>query len=133
MSSPPTEQQFNEIIRVAKEIRQAAYAPFSNFHVGAALLTTDGRVFAGVNVENSSYGLTICAERSAAVTAVTAGYHEFAAIAIASPGGVTPCGACRQFLFEFGDLRVLMVDANQKAIPRNCLLSELLPDGFRFS
>lgn len=84
-------------------MRERAYAPYSQFTVGAALVTDDGTVFGGANVENASYGLAICAERTAAVTAVAAGHTSFRAIAIAGPETTVtaPCGACRQFLNEF--------------------------------
>lgn len=94
---------WDALSRAAHEMRARAYAPYSKFTVGAALLTEDGRVFVGANVENASYGLGICAERSAIVSAVAAGVQRFVAIAIASPGDVpaSPCGACRQVLAEF--------------------------------
>jgi len=85
----------------AREVATRAYAPYSNFHVGAALLTKEGRIITGCNVENSSFGVTICAERTAATRAVASGLREWTAIAIVSPTGVSPCGACRQFLAEF--------------------------------
>jgi cytidine deaminase len=120
------------IIHAALEARQNAYAPYSNFQVGAALLTKDGAIFHGANVENASYGLTICAERAAATGAIVAGHREFLAIAVASPGGASPCGACRQFLAEFGlDLVVLTVDADQPFQIKEATLTALLPDGFR--
>lgn len=95
--------KIDEIVARAKEMRERAYAPYSGFTVGAALVAHDGTVFVGANVENASYGLAICAERSAAVSAVAAGYREFSAIAIAGPETTitAPCGACRQFLNEF--------------------------------
>ena len=89
------------LVAAALEARRQAYAPYSKFAVGAALLTSTGRIFPGCNVENTSYGLTICAERTAACSAVAAGEREFTAIAVALSGGGTPCGACRQFLAEF--------------------------------
>jgi len=85
----------------ARDVATRAYAPYSNFHVGAALLTKEGRIITGCNVENSSFGVTICAERTAATRAVASGLREWTAIAIVSPTGVSPCGACRQFLAEF--------------------------------
>jgi cytidine deaminase len=100
-----------ELIAAARQARQAAYCPYSRFSVGAALRTRSGRLFTGVNVENASYGLTLCAERVAVGTAVAAGERDFEAIAIVLNGGGSPCGACRQVLYEFGpDLRVLMAD-----------------------
>lgn len=89
--------------RAAKVVQARAYAPYSGYHVGAALLSEDGRVFSGANVENASYGLAQCAERSAIGAAVAAGARRFVAIAIASPGTkpATPCGMCRQVLAEF--------------------------------
>ncbi|HEY9181467.1 MAG TPA: cytidine deaminase [Candidatus Baltobacteraceae bacterium] len=92
-----------ELLAHARQVRENAYAPYSRFAVGAAILTDDGTVFTGANVENASYGLAICAERSAAVAAVAAGYRDFEAIAVAGPDTTVtaPCGACRQFLNEF--------------------------------
>ena len=93
-----------ELYRKAKETAQNAYAPFSNFYVGAALLSKSGKVYTGVNVENSSYGATICAERSAFLQGVTAGERSFEKIAVATKeGGAWPCGICRQFMWEFCD------------------------------
>lgn len=94
-----------ELINYAKKAMNNAYAPYSNFCVGAALLTDDGTVYTGCNIENSSFGATICAERTAAVKAVSEGHRRFTKIAIVSKaGGYTyPCGICRQFLSEFSD------------------------------
>ena len=94
---------WDALARAAHEIRARAYAPYSGYTVGAALLAEDGRVFVGANVENASYGLGLCAERSAIASAVAAGVKRFVAIAVASPGDVaaSPCGACRQVLAEF--------------------------------
>ncbi len=120
-----------ELIGKAVEVRERAYAPYSRFKVGAALLSRDGRVFAGCNVENASYGLTVCAERVALFKAVSEGTREFEAIAIAcGKGPCAPCGACRQVLFEFApDLTVIMTDSEGKEI-RVSKLSDLLPEGF---
>lgn len=117
------------LIEQAKQAREGAYAPYSQFAVGAALLTRSGRVFTGANVENASYGLTVCAERVAVFKAVTAGEREFAAIAIASSNGASPCGACRQVLAEFGlDMLVISVDMDDRV--RQWRLEELLPASF---
>jgi cytidine deaminase len=111
-------------------VRRSAYAPYSRFRVGAALLTASGKVFVGCNVENASYGLTICAERNAVFRAVAAGERRFAAIAIAaeSKGVVRPCGACLQVLAEFGpELRIII--ANGARI-EEVALADLLPQRF---
>jgi len=119
-----------ELIDSALEQLNKAYAPFSGFAVGAALLSKSGKVFTGVNVENSSYGLSICAERVACVKAVSEGEKEFDMIVVATDSDEpsTPCGACRQFLWEFGDMRVILVNKEKKT--KEYMLSELLPDGF---
>lgn len=120
-----------KLFRMAVAAEKNSYAPFSNFHVGAALLSVDGRVFTGVNVENSSLGATICAERTACTKAVSEGVREFTKIAISGNGGEAwPCGICRQFLYEFApDLRVITgVDEDHL---QDKSLSEILLDGFR--
>lgn len=120
-----------ELFRMAVAAEKNSYAPFSNFHVGAALLSVDGRVFTGVNVENSSLGATICAERTACTKAVSEGVREFTKIAISGNGGEAwPCGICRQFLYEFApNLRVITgVDEDHL---QDKSLSEILLDGFR--
>ena len=89
------------LLEKASQARDAAYAPYSGFKVGAALLTPEGDVYTGCNIENASYGLSICAERTALFHAVSQGAREFSAVAIAATPGVTPCGACRQVLAEF--------------------------------
>ena len=111
--------------------RQQAYAPYSRFTVGAALLTSTGRVFSGCNVENASYGLAICAERSAVCNMVTAGERSIVAVAVASKGAVTPCGACRQVLSEFGDdFEVLCVDGVDGRLQK-WTIKQLLPGAFK--
>jgi len=126
-SLPPDDDQLVEQARLA---RQQAYAPYSRFRVGAALLTKSGRVFTGANVENAVHGLAICAERNAIFQAVACGEREFEAIAVVTEPGVTPCGACRQVMQEFdnGSLRVIVADTagNQ----RTYLLTHLLPHAF---
>jgi len=118
-----------QLIALALKARQKAYAPYSHYLVGAALLTASGKVFTGANVENASYGLAICAERTAAVKAVSEGERDFVAIAVATENGGSPCGACRQVLNEFGpDMRVLIADADGKY--QAMRLSELLPASF---
>ncbi len=118
-----------DLIRRASEAAARAYAPYSGFRVGAALLCEDGSVYPGVNVENRSYGLTSCAERSAVFAAVTDGKQSYAAIAVYSPDSpepLPPCGACRQVLSEFGDdIEVLCCGSNGTVLRRK--ISELLP------
>jgi cytidine deaminase len=122
------------LIQAALDVREHAYAKYSQFLVGAALLTVDGRTFVGCNVENVSYGLTNCAERSAVFAAIAAGQREFSLLAIASAGGVTPCGACRQVLMEFApELPILLVDVNQPATIVEVNLNDLLPGAFTFA
>ncbi len=125
-----TEQTAKELLAVAAEMRERAHAPYSGFRVGAALLTADGSVFPGCNVENSSYSLTCCAERAAVFTAVAAGHRAFAAIAIDAGGkAVPPCGACRQVLSEFApDLPIILSDEHGQ--PRFLTLTNLLPEPF---
>jgi cytidine deaminase len=123
-----------DLIEAALASRQQAYARYSQFAVGAALLAADGRVFAACNVENASYGLTICAERAAVFAAVAAGQREFQALAVASAGGVTPCGACRQVLVEFApDLHILLVDVDRPDEIVEANLRDLLPAAFQFT
>jgi len=120
------------IVHAAIEVRQRAYAKYSKFLVGAAVLTADGRIFAGCNVENSSYGLTICAERAAVFAAVAAGQQRFEQLAIATAGGSMPCGACRQVLAEFApDLPILLIDINRPGTIVEVNLRDLLPQAFR--
>jgi len=119
-----------ELIALAAQARARAYAPYSQYPVGAALLASSGQAYTGCNVENASYGLTICAEQAAVVKAVCAGEREFEAIAIITENGGSPCGACRQVLFEFADdLRVLIADASGNYQTRS--LAGLLPEQFR--
>ena len=121
------------LLALVRAARENAYAPYSRFKVGALAVAADGRVFPGVNVENLSYGVTICAERSALVSAVSAGVRKFACVVVIAdtPGPVTPCGACRQFIAEFGlDIEVIM--ANLKGKVQRAKISELLPAAFAF-
>jgi cytidine deaminase len=121
----------SELAEQAFQAMGKAYAPYSHFQVGAALLTESNTVVSGCNVENCSYGLTICAERTAAAYAVSQGLIQWKAIAIASAGGVAPCGACRQFLAEFApDLTIILVDSSKRLPPVVTSLTDLLPNRF---
>ena len=119
------------LIKLATEARENAYAPYSRFKVGAALLTSDGRVFTGCNVENATYGLTVCAERVALWKAVSEGEKKFEAVAVVADGErpPSPCGACRQLLWEFCD-DIEVITANLRGGRQSYHLSELLPYPF---
>ena len=119
------------LIEAARKVRERAYAPYSEFKVGAALVSESGRLFTGCNVENASYGLTICAERVALASAVAEGERGFEALAICAPGAPAPCGACRQVLHEFSPGLVLfLVDPAAPEIAKTHL-SALLPHAFQ--
>ena len=116
----------------AKEMLPRAYAPFSKFRVGAALLTKEGEVYTGCNVENSSFGATICAERTAFVKAISEGESEFEAIAIVcEEGEAWPCGICRQFMKEFCDDDFKIITGDDEESLRVYTMEEILPEGFR--
>ena len=130
----PVNAQSKSLIEEATVARENASAPFSKFKVGAALQTASGRVFHGCNVENCTYGLTVCAERVALLSAIAAGERKFTAVAVVTqsdqPG--TPCGPCRQLLWEYcGDIDVTL--ANLKGQRTDYKLSALLPHPFSFS
>jgi cytidine deaminase len=122
-----------ELVKIAIEAKDKAYAPYSNFRVGAALLTEGGKVFTGVNVENASYGATCCAERTAVFKAISEGHREIKAVAIASDSEhfTYPCGICRQVLAEFGKNDMLVLCSNPKGEFKSYRLEELLPEAFR--
>ncbi|MGB6630689.1 MAG: cytidine deaminase [Terriglobales bacterium] len=121
------------LVRSANKVMKNAYAPFSKFRVGAAILTAKGQVFEGCNVENSSYGMTNCAERTAIFSAIAK--HgpelEILAVAVANDHGApcTPCGACRQVIYEFGPHAIIFYQG--KKGPKQNLITDLLPEGFR--
>lgn len=124
--------QFQKLLAAATAAQHRAHAPYSKFRVGAALLTSSGKVYTGCNVENASYGLTICAERTAVFNAVSEGHRKFKAIAVVAPSAaLSPCGACRQVLAEFGEMVVLCADSRNRRRVRIHLLSELLPHTFK--
>jgi cytidine deaminase len=117
------------LVRQAAAARDRAYAPYSDYAVGAALLAQSGRVYVGCNVENAVYPLVMCAERVAVFKAVCAGERRFRAIAVVTKNGGAPCGSCRQVLREFGeDTLVLIADADGNT--RETSIAELLPDSF---
>ena len=119
----------SDLVTQARDARRYAYAPYSGYAVGAAVITASGRVFKGTNVENASYGLTICAERTALVKAVSEGDHAITAIAVVAPGGASMCGACRQFLREFGDTISIYL-ADESGPHRESTIAKMLPAAF---
>ena len=123
-------EQKKELVRIANQVRKWAYVPYSNYPVGAALLTESGRIYEGVNVENAAYPVTNCAERTAIFTAVTNGEKDFKAIAVVTENGGAPCGACRQVMAEFAlDMLVIVAD-EQENILSEMKVSEMLPGAF---
>ncbi len=121
----------NELISKAKEAREKAYVPYSGFPIGAAVLTTGGKIFTGSNIENAAYGLTNCAERTAIFKAISEGYKKFEAILIITDTDkpVTPCGSCRQVFTEFGD-DIEVISTNYKGDELSYTSGELLPGAF---
>jgi len=119
-----------QLVEAALQVRGHAYAPYSRYAVGAALLTDDGKIYTGANVENAVYPLGLCAERVAVFKAVSEGHRKFKAMVVATENGGAPCGACRQVLAEFGlDLTVFMINA-QGITVRETSLRALLPVSF---
>lgn len=132
----PLPEDWEELVGHSRAVRENAYAPYSNFAVGACVRTHSHHLFTGCNVENSSFGLTICAERVAATSAVAKGHHDFQVVCISLAGPPVPCGACRQFLYEFNPELILILDdveRSPKLLPDCISLSELLPRGFRLT
>jgi cytidine deaminase len=123
------ENEINRLVAAASVAREQAYAPYSHMTVGAAVRGAPGEVYTGCNVENASYGLTICAERNAVAQAVAQGARQIEAIAVVSEEGVSPCGACRQVLMEFNP-DMLVITADAKGQRKMYRLSELLPQAF---
>ncbi len=122
-----------KLIRAAMTVRENAYAPYSKFKVGAALLTLEGEIFTGCNIENSAYSPTLCAERCAMAKAVSEGKTKFLAIAVVGPedSQTTPCGVCRQVLYEFCDESLIVLCGGTEEQYLETTLGELLPRGFR--
>jgi cytidine deaminase, homotetrameric len=125
-----SQEQKADLVRIAKDVRKWAYAPYSKYKVGAALLTESGKVYEGVNVENAAFPVTNCAERTAVFTAVANGETKFRAIAVVTENGGAPCGSCRQVLAEFGtDILVITADEHENIVSERKLI-ELLPGAF---
>jgi cytidine deaminase len=118
----------HELIAAAARARAGAYVPYSNYRVGAAVLTSDGDVHTGANVENASYGLSVCAERVAIFAAVAGGHRAIDTVAVVTDDGGPPCGACRQVMAEFGVRRVIIGSPRGRPVVRT--LKQLLPHAF---
>ncbi|NPV75239.1 MAG: cytidine deaminase [Anaerolineae bacterium] len=126
-----SDEMRQKLVEIARQVRRWAYAPYSNYPVGAALLTASGKIYDGVNVESAAYPTTICAERVAIFKAVSEGEREFAAIAVVTHNGGVPCGACRQVMAEFGLDTLVMVADKDGQITTEMTVAELLPGAFR--
>lgn len=125
-----TDAALQALVRQAIDATRHAYIPYSHYPVGAALRAVDGTVYTGCNVENASYPVTICAERTALVKAISEGQRQFDLLTVATRNGGSPCGMCRQMLFEFApELRVVTVDLDG-VLYSDCTLSQLLLNGF---
>jgi cytidine deaminase len=127
---PLTDEERHFLIDLANEARRRAYVPYSNYPVGAALRTKSGKLFTGVNVENAAYPTTMCAERTAVFSAVTAGEREFEVIAVVTDNGGTPCGSCRQVLAEFGPNTLVLIATGEGELLQETTVKELLPGAF---
>ncbi len=129
-----TEPVIADLVAAAREVQSSAYAPYSNFTVGAAVLLSDGTVYKGCNIENASFGLSVCAERVAIFHAVAAGRMDIAAIAVSTsaPKLCKPCGACRQVIAEFSraDNPIIVISTTQSGLSATETITDLLPDNF---
>ncbi len=125
-----TDEERHNLIEQANEARRYAYAPYSNYPVGAALRTKSGKVFTGVNVENAAYPTSMCAERTAVFKAVSEGEHEFDAIAVVTDNGGSPCGSCRQVLAEFGQDTAVLIANGEGELLQETTVKDLLPGAF---
>lgn len=124
------EMMEKKLIQSAIDIRARAYAPYSDYPVGAALLVESGEIFTGVNVENAAYPVTMCAERVAVFKAISAGEKNFKMIAVVTDNGGSPCGSCRQVLAEFGLDTVVLIADHEGNLVNRTTVSDLLPDAF---
>jgi cytidine deaminase len=125
-----TDDTRQELIQVARHAQKWAYAPYSNYAVGAALLTNSGRIYEGANVENAVYPVTMCAERVAVFKAVSQGERAFSAIAVVTRDGGSPCGSCRQVLAEFGLDTIVVIADEEGRVTAEMTVGELLPESF---
>ena len=124
------QEEKRSLISLANEARRRAYAPYSNYRVGAALRTKSGRIFTGVNVESAAYPTTMCAERVAVYKAVSEGEQDFDVIAVVTENGGSPCGSCRQVLAEFGLKTLVLLADGKENLVKEMTVAELLPEAF---
>jgi cytidine deaminase len=127
---PLTDEERRSLIDLANEARRRAYAPYSNYPVGAALRTKSGKMFTGVNVENAAYPTGMCAERTAVFKAVSEGEREFEVIAVVTDNGGSPCGSCRQVLAEFGQDTLVLIANGEGELLQETTVKDLLPGAF---
>ena len=125
-----TNEEKQSLIDLANEARRRAYVPYSNYPVGAALRTKNGRIYTGVNVENAAYPQTMCAERTAIFKAVSEGEREFEVIAVVTNNGGSPCGGCRQVMAEFGLDTIVLFGNGQGELVKETTVNQLLPEAF---
>jgi cytidine deaminase len=125
-----TDDERKFLIDLANEVRRRAYAPYSNYNVGAALRTRSGRIFTGVNVENAAYPTTMCAERVAIYKAISEGEREFDVLAVVTPNGGSPCGSCRQVMAEFGLETIILIGDGEGRLLQQTTVADLLPAAF---
>ncbi len=128
--TPLTGIHIQKLVHAAKAAREKAYAPYSDYRVGAAIMTSSYEIIEGCNIENASYGLTICAERCAVFSALAQNKNDFAAIAVVTKDGGAPCGACRQVLNEFNPDMLVIIANERGEIIEQAVLSSLLPHAF---
>ena len=124
------DEERRALLELANEARRRAYAPYSNYQVGAALRTSSGRIYTGCNVENAAYPTSMCAERVAVYKAVSEGDRKFEVIAVVTPNGGSPCGGCRQVLAEFGLDTVVLIGDSQGRLIQETTVADLLPGAF---
>jgi cytidine deaminase len=125
-----TDEERRGLIDLANEARRRAYAPYSNYQVGAAVRTKSGRIFTGCNVENAAYPTSMCAERVAIFKAISEGEKEFEVISVATPNGGSPCGGCRQVMAEFGLDTVVLISDGEGRLLQETTVAGLLPGAF---
>ena len=125
-----TDEERRAMIELANEARRRAYAPYSNYQVGAALRSSSGRIYTGCNVENAAYPTSMCAERVAVFKAVSEGERKFEVIAVVTPNGGSPCGGCRQVLAEFGLDTIVLISDGEGRLIQETTVAGLLPGAF---